>query len=165
MTTTDEPRFVKVDYGDPVQAEHLVAMLDDYARDPTGGGEPLSVFVRENLVATLDRTPGAFSVLGYLGDTPVAIANCFETLSTFACRPLVNVHDLAVAPGYRGRGLGRHLLGAIEREARALGACRITLEVLEGNAPARCAYSHAGYLPYALDAAMGTALFLQRTLD
>ena len=160
-----EVRFVLADYGDARHGRDLIALLDGYARDPTGGGEPLDVAVRESLVAALARTPAAFTVLGYAGDEPIALANCFETLSTFAARPLVNVHDLAVAPGYRGRGTGRALLDAVEREARARGACKVTLEVLEGNAPARRAYERAGFRPYALDAAMGTALFLQKSLD
>ena len=158
-------RFVLADYADPAHGADLIALLDDYARDPSGGGEPLPGRVRERLVETLGRTPNAFSLLGYAGDVPVALANCFETLSSFACRPLVNVHDLAVASGHRGRGVGRALLGAIEREARARDACKITLEVLEGNAPARRAYERAGFRPYVLGTTMGTALFLQRTLD
>ena len=157
-------RFVLVDYADPDHAADLVALLDGYARDPTGGGEPLPDLARDELARTLARTPNAFSLLGYAGSAPVALANCFVTLSTFACRPLVNVHDLAVAPGHRGRGIGRALLAEIEREARARGACKITLEVLEGNAIARHAYDRAGFRPYALDAAMGTALFLQKGL-
>jgi len=158
-------RFVLVDYADTRQAGDLSALLDDYARDPSGGGHPLSAYAREHLVAALAATPNAFSILGYAADVPVALANCFVTLSTFAARPLVNVHDLAVASGRRGEGVGRALIAAIEREARARGACKITLEVLEGNGVARRAYERAGFRPYALDAAMGTALFLQRTLE
>jgi len=158
-------RFVLADYDDATHATDLVALLDDYARDPTGGGEPLAPAVRDALAGTLARTPNAFSILGYREGRPVALANCFVTLSTFACRPLVNVHDLTVVSARRGQGVGRALLEAVEREARLRGACKVTLEVLEGNAPARRAYERAGFRPYALDATIGTALFLQKTLD
>ena len=161
----NDVRFTLADYADPAQTRDLLALLDAYARDAMGGGEPLADAVRETLGATLARTPNAFSILGYAGAEPVALANCFETLSTFAARPLVNVHDLAVVAGYRGRGVGRALLDAVEREARARGACKITLEVLEGNAPARRAYERAGFRPYVLDERVGTALFLQKGLD
>ena len=158
-------RFVVADYADAAQVRDLVALLDAYARDPMGGGAPLADATRERLGAALARTPNAFTILGYAGAEPVALANCFETLSTFAARPLVNVHDLAVVATHRGRGVGTALLGAIEREARARGACKITLEVLEGNAVARRAYARAGFEPYALDPGTGTAQFLQRRLE
>ena len=158
------PLFALVDYEDRDDARELVALLDGYARDPTGGGEPLPDLARERLAATLAATPNAFSLIGRVGGEPVALANCFVTLSTFACRPLVNVHDLAVAPGWRGRGVGRALLAAVEAEARSRGACKLTLEVLEGNAVARRSYARAGFGAYALDEAFGTALFLQKVL-
>ena len=157
-------RFALVDYTDPRDARELLALLDGYARDPMGGGEPLPALARERLAATLAGTPNAFSIIGRAGGEPLALANCFTSLSTFACRPLVNVHDLAVAPGHRGRGVGRALLDAVEAEARERGACKITLEVLEGNAGARRAYERAGFVPYALDETIGTALFLQKPL-
>ena len=168
--TIDGLRFTLADYDDPAHARDLVGLLDGYARDPMGGGEPLPAHARERLAATLALTPNAFSILGYLADgarrseRPVALANCFTSLSTFACRPLVNVHDLAVDAAWRGRGVGRALLGAVEREARERGACKITLEVLEGNVVARRAYERAGFVPYALDEAVGTALFLELKL-
>lgn len=156
--------FAIADCTDPDDARDLVALLDGYARDPMGGGEPLPDVARERLAATLAATPNAFSLLGRVDGEPVALANCFVTLSTFACRPLVNVHDLAVSPGWRGRGIGRALLDAIEAEARSRDACKITLEVLEGNAVARRAYARAGFGAYALDETFGTALFLQKML-
>jgi ribosomal-protein-alanine N-acetyltransferase len=52
---------------------------------------------------------------------------------------------LAVAPEARRAGLGRRLLAAFEREARARGAETAFLEVAEGNAPAAALYAAAGY--------------------
>lgn len=164
VSAEDGLRFSLADYRDPAQTEVLVDLLDRYARDPMGGGEPLSAAVRAELPAMLAATPGAFSLLGHEGDLPIALANCFVTLSTFAARPLVNVHDLHVVSSHRGQGVGMALLAAVEAEARARGACKITLEVLEGNAVARAAYAKAGFHPYQLDDAVGTALFLQRPL-
>jgi len=42
---------------------------------------------------------------------------CFRGFSTFAAAPLINVHDLAVVPGFRGQGIGRRLLEAVEMYA------------------------------------------------
>src|SRR3546814_6803277 len=58
---------------------------------------------------------------------------------------------IAVKPGLRGKGVGRALMQAVEDEARVRGACKITLEVLGGNARAKGLYASLGYGNYALD--------------
>lgn len=153
-----------VDYGHEPDAQALVALLDVYARDPMGGGEPLDPAVRQRLAPALQAFPGAFSLLALQGEDAVGLANCFTGFSTFAARPLVNIHDLAVMPGKRGRGIGRALMQAIEEEARIRGACKITLEVLGGNDNAKALYAALGYATYALDPAKGTAQFWEKKL-
>jgi len=157
-------KFVKLDYFNEQDGLTLVKMLDNYARDPMGGGEPLSEYTRENLPTAMAAIPGAFSIVGYLEEAPVALANCFTALSTFACKPLVNIHDLAVVDAVRGQGVGTGLLEAVEQEARILGCCKVTLEVLSGNKPARAAYEKFGFEAYTLDDTTGDALFLQKKL-
>lgn len=157
--------IVRADYADPVHARALVDMLDAYARDPAGGGSPLSDFARDNLVAALSARPQAFSVLAFEGGQAVGLVNCLEGFSSFACRPLVNVHDLAVAASHRGRRVGERMLELVERIARERGACKITLEVLSGNASANRLYARSGFASYQLDPALGQALFLQKWLD
>ncbi|EQB16171.1 GNAT family N-acetyltransferase [Novosphingobium lindaniclasticum] len=152
------------DYADAGDAARVVALLDSYARDPMGGGKPLSEDVRERLVPELAAHPGAFSLLAFEGDDAVGLANCITGFSTFAARPLVNIHDMAVLPAARGRGVGRALMLAVEQEARARGACKITLEVLSGNATAKGLYASLGYGDYALDPEAGTALFWDKKL-
>ena len=151
-------------YADPRDAADLVALLDEYARDPMGGGVPLSAEARERLVPGLAAMPGAFSLIARVDGEAIGVANCFTGFSTFAAAPLVNVHDMAVHPDHRGRGIGKALLGAIEAEARARGACKITLEVLSGNDRAKALYLALGYGDYQLDPAAGHALFWQKAL-
>ena len=100
------------------------------------------------------------------GDTgqPVGLVNCFEGFSTFACQPLVNVHDVVVLASHRGRRVGECLLAEVERIARTRGACKLTLEVLSGNASALRLYSRAGFAGYQLDPELGSAQFLQKWL-
>ena len=150
-------------YRDPRDAADVVSLLDAYARDPMGGGAPLAEIVKARLVGDLATNPHAFSLLARAGYEAVGLANCFMGYSTFAAAPLVNIHDLAVLPGHRGKGLGRALLGAVEAEALKRGACKITLEVLSGN-PARHLYAACGYGDYQLDPATGHALFWQKRL-
>lgn len=154
----------RVDYTDTADAQALVYLLNAYATDPAGGGEPLSEHAKCNLAAQLAQRPQAFSLIAWDGGEPIGLINCIEGFSTFACQTLVNVHDVAVLPGHRGRGVGRLLLAAAEQEAMARGACKLTLEVLSGNAPARHLYETVGFADYQLDPAMGHACFMQKWL-
>ena len=94
----------RADYADAADAAAIVMLLDAYARDPAGGNEPLSDFAKERLVPELAARPQAYSILAFDGDAPVGLVNCIEGFSTFACKPLVNVHDVAVLPSHRRRG-------------------------------------------------------------
>src|SRR5690606_39466806 len=134
------------------------------ASDPAGGGEPLSAFAKANLVRELTARPQAYSVLAFDGTAPVGLVNCIEGFSTFACQPLVNVHDVAVLASHRGRGIAEQMLREAERIAAERGAVKMTLEVLAGNAPAMLLYRRIGYAAYQLDPAMGAAQFLQKWL-
>ncbi len=138
-------KLVQADYTNPQHAAELVAMLDAYARDPAGGGKPLSEFARANLVPALAARPQAFSVLAFDGEQAVGLVNCIEGFSTFACRPLINVHDLAVANSHRGQRVGERMLSLVEQIARKRNACKITLEVLSGNTSANKLYARAGF--------------------
>ncbi len=165
---SDSIRVCVADYANPLHAKALVYMLDAYARDPMGGGEALSPYVQAHVVNALAKVPGAFSVLAFAGedcDTPVGLVNCLQGFSTFACKPLVNVHDLAVSSGYRGQHIGARMLALVEDIARARGACKLTLEVLSGNQSAMRLYARVGFAQYALDPAAGQASFMQKWLD
>lgn len=154
----------QADYGHPSDAAAVVALLDAYASDPAGGGEPLSDFVKDNLARELAARPQAYSVLAFDGEQPVGLVNCIEGFSSFKCKPLVNVHDVAVLASHRGQGIAEAMLAEAERIAVARGAVKMTLEVLSGNTPAVKLYRRIGYEGYQLDPAMGTAQFMQKWL-
>ena len=156
--------FIIADYANKQQARAVVDLLDNYANDPMGGGEPLDAKVRESLAGKLANFPGAFSVLGTLDSEYVALANCFTGFSTFAAKPLINIHDLAVVASARGQGLSQKLLAFVEAEANKRGCCKVTLEVLAGNSAARSAYEKFGFEPYSLDDETGDALMMQKKL-
>lgn len=156
--------IVRVDYGNPKHAADLVAMLDHYASDPAGGGEPLSEEARTNLVPRLSLREDAVSALAYLGDRAVGVLNCLEGFSTFQARPLLNIHDIAVHADYRRRGVGRQLLQMAEEIARQRDCCKITLEVLSNNESAIHAYREFGFELYELSPGFGTAVFMQKSL-
>jgi ribosomal protein S18 acetylase RimI-like enzyme len=148
----------------PADRAAITTLLDDYACDPMGGGNALAPAVLTRLCDDLAARPYAFSFLAWNGNEPAGLVNCFEAYSTFKAKPLVNIHDLAVIPNARGRGVGQALLQAVEAEAIARGACKITLEVLSGNAVALKSYHRFGFAAYQLDPTAGQAMFLQKWL-
>ena len=95
---------------------------------------------------------------------PVGLVNCIEGFSTFACKPLVNVHDVVVLASHRGQGVAERMLVVAEQIAIQRGACKLTLEVLSGNLSAIKLYQRIGFAGYQLDPAMGHAVFLQKQL-
>ena len=137
--------IVEADLVRPDHQEATVDLLNAYAMDPMGDGRPLSDSVRRELISGLREHPTTLVFLAYRGSDPVGLAVCFRGFSTFAARPLVNIHDFFVFPKHRGAGIGRLLLGAIEQRAREIGCCKLTLEVQENNQHARRIYAAAGF--------------------
>jgi ribosomal protein S18 acetylase RimI-like enzyme len=157
----------RADYAHPRHAQVLVDLLDAYARDPMGGGEPLSDFAKANLVQCLAARPATFSILAFEDSSeqrPMGLINCIEGFSTFACRPLVNVHDVVVLPAYRGQRVAEAMFALVHDLAVQRGACKLTLEVLSGNQSALRLYERLGFAQYQLDPAAGQAQFMQKWL-
>lgn len=160
-------QICRADYANPVHAKALIELLDAYARDPLGGGMALSAETQQNLIPALAARSQIFSILAFSLESdpvPVGLVNCIEGFSTFACQPLVNVHDLVVLNAYRGQGIAQKMLALVEEIALERDACKLTLEVLAGNQPAMRLYRRVGFSAYQLDPAMGSAQFLQKWL-
>ena len=156
--------IIDVDFNNPEHGRQVLAMLNEYASGPMGGNTPLPEYAQRNLIPELAKRPTARALLARVDGEAAGVAIYIEGFSTFACRPLVNLHDLGVSPRFQGQGVGKHLLAALEDRARRLGCCKITLEVLEGNAVAQGLYRKQGYEGYALDEHTGRALFWQKKL-
>lgn len=156
--------IVDADLNIPLHAQAVVDLINGYAADPMGRGEPLPAEVLQNMVPGLRAQPMARVLLAFEGELPIGIAICFLGFSTFAAKPLLNIHDLAVREGYRSRGVGRALLAGIERLARENGCCKITMEVQEKNFPARRIYESIGYAQVVHHPTTGGALFMSKTL-
>jgi GNAT superfamily N-acetyltransferase len=157
-------RVARADLADAQQARAVVELIDSYARDIMGGGEPLPEAVRTALPPGLRSHPATLVFLAWDGTQPVGVAVCFSGFSTFAAKPLVNVHDLAVLPEWRGRGVGRELLRAVADWARAHDCCKVTLEVLDHNVRARGLYQSEGFRPPDMGHPGEQMLFLTKQL-
>jgi ribosomal protein S18 acetylase RimI-like enzyme len=163
-SSPSQPTVVEADLDRTEHQRAIVALTDAYAADAMGNGEPLPRQVLDRLVPGLRAHPTALVFLAYLDGQAVGIATCFVGFSTFAARTLINVHDLAVLPGHRGRGVGRALLAAVEQAARARGCVKVTLEVQENNRRARRVYEAAGFGQGTYAEGTGGSLFYWKRL-
>lgn len=154
----------KADYLNKAHAQDIPFLLDSYAKDPMGGGKELLPEVKQNLVSELSKLPHAFTVICYIDEKPAGLINCFELFSTFSCKPLINIHDIIVLEEFRGNRLCQRMLEKVEEIALSKSCCKLTLEILENNIPAKSSYARFGFANYELDPKMGKALFWQKKL-
>lgn len=156
--------IVEADLSLSTHAEATIQLMEAYALDPMGGAQSLSSYAKANLSAELAKRESAHVILAFVDAQPAGLVVCLEGFSTFACKPLLNIHDVIVALPYRGRGLSKLLLQKAEEIACNLGCCKLTLEVLEGNHVAQSAYKAFGFSGYKLNPQMGKALFWEKKL-
>lgn len=142
----------------------VLQLLDHYASDPMGGGRPLSTQVRQNLIPQLKSRSDYLGVIAHQGEQAIGLINAFEGFSTFAAKPLMNIHDVIVVSNCRGNGLAQRMMHKLEECARERGCCKLTLEVLSNNHAAQAAYRRFGFGAYELDPDAGQALFWQKRL-
>lgn len=153
-----------IDFDSVADCDSWLTILNNYALDVAGGGTPIDASITGTLISKLKQQSIARVYLACINEKPVGLANCFMGFSTFAGKPLLNIHDIAVLPKYRGGGVGKALLDHISERAKAEGCCKVTLEVLEGNIGAQRLYRREGFAGYDLGEAMGKALFWQKKL-
>lgn len=129
----------------PEDAAAYRNMLNQYANDPLGQDAPLDPAVLDKTLADLANHPCCYPFLAAFGERVVGFATCFLGYSTFKAAPLMNIHDIAVAPDHRRQGIGRAILQAIAEEGIKLGCCRLTLEVRDDNPAAMALYQRSGF--------------------
>ncbi|PQO26109.1 GNAT family N-acetyltransferase [Blastopirellula marina] len=155
-------KIIRIDLNDPQHASALVQLLDQYARDPMGGAAPLSPDVYENLIERLRKVDQFRGLLASADGKFVGLANCFLGFSTFKAQPLINIHDLAVAPEARGQGVGGALLQAVDQLAKEEACAYVTLEVRADNR-ARQLYLRHGFV--AGDPGTDAMSFFKKSID
>jgi ribosomal protein S18 acetylase RimI-like enzyme len=156
--------IIKANLSLPAHAEAMIQLMDEYSLDLMGGGKGLTDYVKTNLPKELAQRKSAHVILAFVDSQPAGLVVCLEGFSTFACKPLLNIHDVIVALHYRRRGLSKLLLQKAQEIAFDLGCCKLTLEVLEGNHIAQSAYKAFGFSGYELNPTMGKALFWEKRL-
>ena len=142
-----ETVVVEADLSLADQAGHVAELINEYACDAMGQGQQLSEDVRAHLIPGLRDHPAGFHFLAYQNCQPVGLAVCFLGFSTFAARPLINIHGLMGRQAFRRQGSARELIEHVARKARELECCKLTLEVREDNEPAKATYRLEGFRP------------------
>ena len=113
-------------------------MLDEVVADEQDIGRALA-----------GEAPAVRALIAEAAGEPVGFALYFFNFSTFLGRQGLYLEDLFVLPERRGEGIGRRLMEALAREARAMGAKRMDWAVLEWNEPAIGFYRSLGAAPMA----------------
>lgn len=153
----------RADLRNAVDAAAYLTMLEAYMRDPMGGIQRHDRTHQARLIIELIEFP-AYALLAEHAGQTIGFATCFRGYSTFRVAPILNVHDIAVLPAWRGRGVGRALLRAIEAQAHELGCCKLTLEVREDNPAATALYASEGYATARTAQGPVQYLFLEKPL-
>ena len=102
--------------------------------------------VVRNLQVTVAESEGALVGVLVLGTTPDGFL----------------IHNVAVHPAHRGKGLGRALLELAESEARKAGFDSIYLFTHEGLVESRALYERIGYVEYERRPLEGFSLVFMR---
>ncbi len=85
------------------------------------------------------RAPNARSVLCHYDGEPIGYVIYWELVDE------LDIHNVAVHPGYRRRGIGRTMLEGLIDSAAARGFRRMTLEVRRSNDAAQGLYRLLGF--------------------
>jgi GNAT superfamily N-acetyltransferase len=145
------------------QGDFILDLLNQYACDPLGGAETLPEYTRRNLLPEIEKRPDlVVPFLAFVDDEPAGLAICIVGFSTFACKPLLNIHDFVTSSAHRRKGVATALLTYVEEYARAHECCKITLECLSGNVTAKSVYQNFGFKPYELSPEYGPATFYHK---
>ena len=138
--------ILECNFSDRRQRDAVISLMNDYMGDEMGGFlPPHSDEKAEKMVEGLANHPSTMVLLAREGNEYIGLANCFINFGTFAAKPFINIHDLVVRKGSRGKGTGRKLMEAIIEKAVDLGCGKITLEVRSDNARAQALYKSMGF--------------------
>ncbi|NJN25014.1 MAG: GNAT family N-acetyltransferase [Cyclobacteriaceae bacterium] len=124
MNTNKNIQIIKGNLSDPDQASHFLRLTAGYMKDPMGQAEPWTNEQKGDVINDLKNHPLALILFAKLNDQFVGVCTCFFAYSTFMAKPLLNIHDIYVEEGYRGVGVARQLLQALEGAAQEKNVAR-----------------------------------------
>lgn len=141
----DKIQVIVGDINNVTQAEQMLYLLNLYMHDPMGGNQFMTPELAQKNIAGLKQQSNYLFFIAYCDGQPAGLANCFVTYSTFKAKLVLNIHDFAVSPHFRRRGVGEALMNKIVGYTSENGFCKITLEVRHDNHGAKKLYQKAGF--------------------
>ncbi len=145
MITDSKIQIVEADLNQLDHAENFLRLTAAYMSDPMGEAESWNETQKNTVVKEMKDHPCALILLAKADNQYVGICTCFYAYSTFLAKPLLNIHDIYVDSTYRGNGVAKKLVEAVEEIAIQKGCGKITLEVRKDNLNARDLYKHKGF--------------------
>jgi GNAT superfamily N-acetyltransferase len=101
----------------------------------------------EGLRESLFKKKAAEVIICEYDGAPAGFALFFHNFSTFLGKPGIYLEDLFVKPEFRGKGLGKHLLGFLAKLAVERGCGRFEWACLDWNEPSIKFYKSRGAVP------------------
>jgi GNAT superfamily N-acetyltransferase len=136
--------FREADLSVENDTEHIVTLLSMFSEE-SSFPRKMPESTKLTLISNLRKFPTTQVYFAECDNVPVGIAVCYLLYSTFQDAPILNLHDLYIRKSYQGEGIGKKLLEYIELKGKALGCCRVTLEVYQRNFPAVALYESLSY--------------------
>lgn len=138
--------ITECNFKDPRQRKAIIDLMNHYMASDMGGNlPPYNNATAQAVVEGLEYHPSRLVLLAeYLGEY-VGLSNSFVNFGTFAGKPFINIHDIVILEKYRGLGIGRKMMEAIDTKAKELGCGKITLEVRDDNTRAQQLYKSMGF--------------------
>jgi GNAT superfamily N-acetyltransferase len=94
--------------------------------------------------ALFGEQPRLFCEIAAWSGEPAGFAVWFVNFSTFSGRHGIYLEDLFVRPAFRGKGIGKALLGHLAKTCLDNGWSRLQWSVLDWNAPSIAFYKSLG---------------------
>lgn len=145
MLKVKAKKLIMADVHNEEHCANIVKLINYYMMDGMGLGESMPEKLGVKIIHGLRNHPCYKGFFVIIENEYAALANCNINFSTWQAKPLINIHDLIVAPAYRNQGVGLFLLTEIEKYARENDYCRINLEVRHDNYKAQKLYQKAGF--------------------
>lgn len=134
------------DFKDPRQRQAVIDLMNHYMASEMGGKlPPYKEKTARAVVEGLQHHPSKLVLLAEYKGEYVGLCNSFINFGTFAGKPFINIHDIVVLDNYRGLGIGRKMMEAIDAKAKELNCGKITLEVRDDNTRAQQLYKSMGF--------------------
>ncbi len=138
-------QVIDCDFSNIQHMNAVTDLLNAYILDEMGGGTPLDKEQQSRLIEELRKNPKNIVLLAVDEEKFIGLLNAFEVFSTFAVKPVINVHDVFVDNAYRGKKVGRKLFDKLIEKAKERDCAKITLEVRHDNISAQKLYKSFGF--------------------